>query len=404
MKVMYFLFEGFDTENGTNHLALTTMQTFLENGIDVYLVTSHSKGLFPDVPDSIKDRSGFSSSVIPREEVEKKNFVRRYLDGISYAHRACKEWKKHREEVDAVVLQSTPTVFFSSVLLHHYMKKPVIFNSFDVFPDGPYLFGAIKNKFLFIVLAMMQSYVYKTSKRIVVISDDMKKTFLKKGIQESKLKIIPNWYDSDSIHAVCRQENRFVKKFNIDNSKFIVQYAGNFGYTFNYKAVIEVAKLLKSHEQIEFHMIGTGGFEEEFKNKVFEEGLANIRFFPWQESDMINDVYSSCDIAFVPLSKGVIWTSFPSKCTLLMACGRSFICMCEKKSHFYQSINRYHAGICMPVTDFEGAAREILNLSGDKGRLRDMEHNAKKLGEQYYSSATNAHKYVEIFKESIKEK
>ena len=159
MKVLFFIFEGFDTPNGTNHLTLTTIQTFLDNGIDVYLVTSHSKGMFPDIPDSIKSRKGFTYSVIQRSKVEKRNFCKRYFDGMSYAYKASKEWKKHISEIDAVILQSTPTVFFSAFLLHKHLKKPVIFNSFDVFPDGPYLFGAFTNKIVFTILSVMQDFV-----------------------------------------------------------------------------------------------------------------------------------------------------------------------------------------------------------------------------------------------------
>lgn len=360
MKVLYFIFEGFDTANGTNHLALTTMYTLLDNGIDVYLMTSHSKGLFPDIPDSIKDRKGFTYSIINRGKVEQRNFIQRYKDGIKYAYHASKEWRKYINEIDAVILQSTPTAFYSAYFLHRYLKKPVIYNNFDIFPDGPYLFGAIKNKIVYRVLSILQNYIYKTSEKIVVISEDMKQTFIKKGINELKLVTIPNWYDSAVIREVRQSDNQFIKKFGIDRNKFIVQYAGNIGYTFNYHAVIEVAKLLKNDNGIEFHIVGTGGFEEDLKREAKENNLENIKFFPWQDSSIINDVYSACDIEFVPLSKGVIWTSFPSKCTLLMACGRTFLCMCEKNSDFYRFVNTEKVGLCVSRKDYETAAKKYV--------------------------------------------
>lgn len=403
VKVLYFIFEGFDTTNGTNHLALTTIQTFLDNGIDVYLMTSHSKGLFPDIPELISARKGFTYSIIPRNKVAQRNFVQRYLDGMKYAIDASKEWKKHRSEIDVVVLQSTPTVFFSAYLLQRYLKKPVIFNSFDVFPDGPYLFGAISNKFVYHVLSLMQDYVYKTSEKIVVISRDMGNVYLKKGINKNRIRIIPIWYDSDLIGEISEENNKFIKKFGIDRHKFIVQYAGNFGYTFDFKAVIEVAKLLRDEDNIEFHMIGTGGFEKEFKEKVASEKLKNIKFFPWQDSSIISDVYSACDIEFIPLSRQVIWTSYPSKTALLMACGRSFICMCEDNSHFYKFVNKYQFGICTPNGKFNKVAKDILNLYKNKSELIMLNKRAKKIGYKYYSSQVNASKYVDLVKEIVKE-
>ncbi len=404
MKVLYFIFEGFDTTNGTNHLALTTMQTLLDNNIDVYLMTSHSKGLFPDIPDSIKNQKGFSYSIIQRNSVEKRAFIDRYKDGIRYQINASKEWRKHKDEIDVVVLQSTHTAFMSAFLLRKYLKKPVVYNNFDVFPDGPYLFGAIRNKAVYKILSILQNYIYKTSSKIVVISEDMKQTFLKKRIKESKLVTIPNWYDSNAIKEVNEFDNKFIKKYDIDRSKFIVQYAGNIGYTFNYHAFVEIAKILKNESRIEFHIIGTGGFEEDFKREVKDSELNNIKFFPWQNSDIINDVYSACDIEMVPLSEGVIWTSFPSKCTLLMACGRTFLCMCENNSEFYNTINNDKVGICVSRTDYEKAAHIIKELSENNNSLKKMEERAKKFGEEYYSSAVNAKKYVDIIKELVEEK
>lgn len=403
MKVLYFIFEGFDTTNGTNHLALTTMHTLLDNGIEVYLLTSHSKGLFPDVPDSIKNKEGLTYSIIDRDKVEKKNFIQRYKDGVRYAYRASKEWRKHIKDIDVVILQSTPSVFLSSFLLHKYLKKPVVYNNFDMFPDGPYLFGAIKNKAVYCVLSILQKYVYKTSKKIVVISEDMRQSFIKKHIKEEKLVTIPNWYDSSAVIEVDETENEFIRKYSIDRSKFIVQYAGNIGYTFNYHAVIEVALLLKSYSNIEFHIIGTGGFEADLKREAKENNLDNIRFFPWQDSSIINDVYSACDVEFIPLSKGVIYTSFPSKCTLLMACGRTFLCMCEGNSDFYRFVNTEKIGVCVSRTDYAKAAEIIQKLAADKKRLTTLEANAKVCGEKYYSSAVNAIKYVELLREISEE-
>lgn len=401
MRVLYFLFEGFDTSNGTNHLALTTMHTLLDNGIEVYLMTSHSKGLFPDIPETIKTRKGFSYSIIKREEVEKRNFVQRYKDGIGYAIHASKAWRKQKNSIDAVILQSTPTAFFSAFLLQKYLKKPVIYNNFDMFPDGPYLFGAIKSKAVYSVLSLLQKYVYKTSKKIIVISEDMKRSFMTKGIKEEKLSIIPNWYDSSAVKEVHEDDNQFIKKYQVDRSKFIVQYAGNIGYTFNYHAVIEVATILKACSNIEFHIIGTGGFEQDFKREAREKGLNNIKFFPWQDSSIINDVYSACDIEFIPLSKGVIYTSFPSKCTLLMACGRTFLCMCERNSDFYRFVNTEKVGICVSQADFEKAADRIKLLAAHKVNIQRLEQNARECGAKYYSSAVNAKKYVDLLKEVL---
>ena len=160
---------------------------------------------------------------------------------------------------------------------------------------------------------------------------------------------------------------------------------------------------MRNEQDIEFHIIGTGGFENEFKEKVINEKLDNIKFFPWQDSSIINDVYSECDIELVPLSRGVIWTSFPSKCTLLMACGRTFLCMCEKESNFYNIVNSEKIGICVERTDYKEAANVIHRLKENKAEIVELASKAKEYGEAVYSSTYNAYKYVDIVKELVEE-
>lgn len=396
MRVLYVLFEGFDTENGTNHLALKTMTTLMANGISVHLITSHSTGLYPDIPPELLSNRLFSCSVIPRDKVEKRDFKARYLDGMRYFRKASEEWRKERGKTDVVILQSTPTVFWGCLYLRKDMKNPIIFNSFDVFPDGPFLFGAIKNYWLYKILKVMQKYVYAKSSKIVVISEDMKTTFLKEGIPEEKLIVIHNWYNSKLIKRVDEPDNIFVNKYNIDTQKFIVQYAGNFGYTFDYKQIIEIAERLRHRLDIQIHLIGSGGFTEVIKSEVEKRKLSNIVFFPWQPSNIIADVYSACDLELIPLSKGVIYTSFPSKCALLMACKKTFLCMTERDSYFYKQVNERKIGICVEREDYDRAAFEIQKLADDRSLLETYGQNAFAAGREFFSSDVNVIKYVKL--------
>lgn len=401
MKIMYLAFEGFDTQNGTNHLALAMMDDFLKAGAEVYLVSSHSAGLAEDIPDVLNGRKGFTYDIINRDKVEKTNFVHRYLDGVRYALNCKKRWKKHVDSVDVVILQSTPTAVISSLLLKLFYRKTVVFNSFDVFPDGLYHNGAIKNKLIYSMFHWMQKSVYKNSKKIIAISQDMKTTLVSNGVPESKIEIVHNWYDADAVRYIPEEDNRFIKKFDIDTEKFIVQYAGNFGYTFDYKMVLDVAEQLKCEPDIEIHMIGAGGFENKFKAEADERDLTNIRFFPWQPLDMISDVYSACSVELIPLTKSVIYNSFPSKGSLLMACGKCIVCAVEDDSDYFRSINANHVGVCVSRDNPNKLAEAILYLKNNPEQLRVIERNAVGYGREQYSSTVNLSKLRKIIFEII---
>jgi glycosyltransferase involved in cell wall biosynthesis len=324
--------------------------------------------------------------------------VGRYLDGIAYCFRARRVWKKEVGKIDAVLLQSTQTVAYTCFFLNRYLKKPIVFNSFDIFPDVMYMMGALNNRLVYKVLSKLQDYAYRSCAKIVVISEDMKKSFIGKGIPEENIVIIRNWFDSNYVKNVNAEENKFINDFKLEKGKFRVQYAGNFGYTFNHDAVIEIAKLLKKYPEIEFDMVGNGGFEKTFKEKAESNGLDNIRFFPWQPLEVISDVYSACDMAIVPLSKGVINNSFPSKCSLLMACRKTFLCLTENDSFYYKWVNKNNVGICVNQSDYKKAAQAIVDLWKNPDTREKMENNAYRLGWETYSSNANSFKYVEVFK------
>lgn len=401
MRVMYFAFEGFDTQNGTNHLALKMIDEFLNAGIDVYLVSSHSRGLSDDIPDILKDRKGFTYDIINRSIVSKTNFFQRYLDGLTYSLNCKKAWKKQVDNIDVIILQSTPTVVFSSILLKLFGRKPIIYNSYDVFPDGSYAMGAITNKFVFKVLQKLQQIVYKTSAKIVVISSDMKTQLQRLGVPEHKLVEIKNWYDDKAVGSVPFNKNKFAEKYQLSNDVFYVQYAGNFGFTFDYKIVLDIAERLKGESRIVFQMVGEGAFKEKFITEAEKRGLSNIIFYPWQPLEIISDVYSICSIQLIPLSNGVIWNSFPSKGSLLMACGRVILCATEKESNYYKEINKNDVGICVSNKSPQEAADAILTLFNNRERLKEIGEKAKAYGRREYSSTVNINKFIKLLDEVV---
>lgn len=399
MRVLYFAYEGFDTPNGTNHLAIKLIDYLLNQGFEVDLLTSHTKGEFDDIPDVLRGRERFRFDIVPRTNVGKLSFLKRYLLGIKYAYDCKKIWKKKKDKIDIVILQSTQTAFFSSRLLKRCFKGKVIFNSYDVFPNVAYDSGAIKNKLLYRILLKMQKALYKNCDSIVVISSDMKKTLMKQGVPDKKIVEIRNWFDDSKVGLVPADSNQFIKKYNVDTKKFYVQYAGNFGITFNYKYVIEVARLLLGFDDIVFQMIGSGAFEEQFKEEA--KAYKNIEFYPWQPLEIISDVYSACNVELIPLSKGVINNSFPSKGSLLMACGKAIMCATETGSDYYKSINESGAGICVSNTDPEEAAKKILELYNDREMLNKLESTAKEFGFKNYSSSVCLPKFKELLNEMV---
>ena len=398
MKVMYYTIEGFDTPNANNHLAQTMLETFLKNGVEVYLLQSDRNGPDAKVPDSLAAFDTFSYDCVKRKPAPKNNFIARYFEGIKYAFDSRKIWKKKAIEADVILVQSTYLSWLSLNLLKR-LHKPIVFSIFDLFPNVVFDVGASSNKFIYKMLLKLQRIAYNCSDKIVVITDDVKAKLLAHGVEENKLVKIVNWFDEDKIREVAASDNRLIKNYQLDNDKFYVQYAGNFGFTFNYKFVLQVAEQLKKYPQIVLQMIGSGTFEEEFKRKAQEKELTNIQFYPWQPLDIISDVYSACSIGFIPLSKGVIGNSYPSKLSLIMACNRTFVTCADPNTHYYRDIKENEIGICVPDDSPEEAAKAIVELYKNEELKYRYAQNAKKYAYEQYGSKNNAIKFVDLIQE-----
>ena len=394
MRVMYFGFEGFDNPNGTNHLAISLIDEMLNDGIEVFLLNSHTKGIDSDIPNILLNRKGFTYKIIDRGNVDKNNFIQRYLNGIKYAFKAIRYWKE--EKIDMIIYQSTPTAIVSVLLLKIFKRKPIVYSLYDVFPENAKAVNAI-NRYMYIILKVIQKIVYACCSKIIVISDDMKKQMINLGVKKEKLEVVRLWFDESQLDSTS-QTNVFIQKNNINTDKFIIQYAGNFGYTFDYKVVLSLSKLLKDYKNIEFHMIGNGAFLDDFKNEVTKKELKNIIFFPWQPLSIIYDVYKACSIELIPLANEVIKNAYPSKSSLLMACGRTFICTTESDSNFYHEMNDNNVAICIDKNNINQAKDKIIYLYNNREALKVLNNNAKQYSFKYLSKKNNCLKFIDIIR------
>ncbi len=398
MKILYVTADGFDTPNPNNQMAEVMINEFLDKGHSVHLIQSHKKGINPDIPDSLLNRENFTYDSVKRKVVDKTKFIKRYLNDIRYAFSSMKYWKKVKD-VDVIYLQSYPTVVFLMRLLKMFKRRPIVYSIYDVFPGHAYDIGVIKSKAVYNILKFLQKPCYKIPKGIAVLSEDMKNIVVKEGAKADKVHVVPAWFDVKTAKEIPVQENRFIKKYDIDVNKFYVQFAGTIGYVFNYHTVIEAAKRLKHNENIQFQMIGEGNVKNIFMEEAQKEGLDNIKFYPLQPIELVPDVYSACNLALIPLMKGVIGNGVPSKAPILMACKRTIVNSVEVGSNYAQIFAENDMGIAVDIEDYDRLASSIEALYKDAETRKRMAENAYKYGQENYSSVASTKKLMDIFEQ-----
>lgn len=401
MRILFLTSEGFDTPNSINHLCATLIEDILESGISVHSISSHKTGEYKDIPDDLMQYDNFSYDIIRRKKINKNNFVKRYIDEIKYAFKAKKLWMKQKNEFDAVILQSNPNSVFNAVLLDWFMKKPIILNLYDVFPGHGMSIGVIKNKFVYKTLRIIQRVLYRKCKYIVAMSEDMKTQLLQEKVDESKIKVINNWFDNSIFTPIERNNNQFFERYRLDKDKFYVQFAGLLGYVFDYKMFLNVAEYLKEQDDIVFLLIGDGNQKAIILEEIQSRQINNIKYFPWQPLEIIADVYNACDIGLIPLKQGVIGNGIPSKACQLMAAKRVLINSVEE-STYTRLFEKYHMGINVTNNSCEAVARAIMQLRDNPKECKMIGENAYHYAYKHYSRNHNTKKFVDLIIDTIK--
>jgi len=237
---------------------------------------------------------------------------------------------------------------------------------------------------------------YRKADHISVISEDMKQKVIEQGVAPNRVTVVPDWYDDKSVKEIPWEENLFVKKYNMQKDIFYVQYAGTMGFNFDYRMVIKVAELLKDHKDIVFQMIGFGSQKDDFEKAAKEKNLDNIVFLPLEPQEMVSHVYSACSVCLIPLPRGVIGNSVPSKAGLLMACRRVIVNSVDEDSDYYQMFEREQIGVSASNTSPQAVADAILMMKNDSELREQYAENAKKFSLSFYSRTVNTQKHIKL--------
>ena len=311
MKILFFITSSMEKPSPSWHLMKALLEDTLNAGIEVHAIQRH----FLDhdgkpFPEEILNHPNFSYSLVnTKKAVNKKNLVKRYLSGFVYAQKSKKAFKKNND-FDMVFVQSAPTsMFYINVARKFAKKRPVLYNSQDMFPGSAIANGSMPKKWMQNVFYKLQKGAYKKTDLITAISEDMKIKLIEQDVPEDKIKVVVNWYDDTAVKEIQWENNKFVEKYNLSKDKFYVQYAGTMGTNFNPDIIVEVADKLKDYSNIEFQMIGNGVRKAPFEAKVKERGLKNVTFYPLQPQELVADVYSACSVCFILLDIPAVRTN-----------------------------------------------------------------------------------------------
>lgn len=384
MKILFLTDNFFPEVNAPANRTYEHCIEWVRQGVDVTVVTTA-----PNFPNG-KVFKNYSNKLLFRENIEGIKVVRvwsyvsanegtmkRILDYVSFAHSAF--WASLFIKTDVII--ATSPQFFTAIagrMISLFKRKPWIMEVRDIWPESIVAVGAITNKYIIQFLEWLELGLYRSAKKIIVVTDSFKDIISHKGINSNKIEIVKNGVNLQLFES-GKKNSSIEEKLGLEG-KCVIAYIGTHGMAHNLDFILQSIPKI-SIPNVHFLFIGDGAEKSkliELKNKL---ELRNITMLDTVPKHEIVNYLSVVDISLVCLKKSDTFKSvIPSKIFENAAMSKAILLGVEGESA--EIINSYRAGICFEPeneTSFIEALNEIIFLN----EKNEFEIGCKKLASDF---------------------
>lgn len=396
--------DGVSTAYLYNDIALK----FKENGFDVVVITTtpHYNVVQEEIEKQTLDRKLFGLysvsyyhgiKVLHVPQKKFKSSILRIL-GFVYWHLISFFIGLFQKKINLIISPSPPlTIGLINIALGKLKKAKVIYNVQEIYPDLLIQEGNLKSGLIISILKFIEYFVYNHSDRVTTIDEVFYDTIISRFKDKSKLKIIPNFVDTEIYKPINLSEVLINKSHFPDSENLKIMYAGNIGHAQDWKILIEVATLLRNDE-IDFYIIGEGVMKNQLEQEVTKLNLENVHILPYQQRELMPAIIAYSDIQFIFMSPETENHGFPSKVYTIMACGKPMLISSGENTpvvKFLKNINcsfiAYNNNISKRIEEIveflKSVEKKDLILIGSKG-MEIIKNN--------YTKEIVAQKYIEL--------
>ena len=313
-------------------------------------------------------------------------------------------WGIESKDCNVVFLASTPPILgLVGAIISQFRKMPFVYNLQDIFPDSLVGTGlSKKGGLVWKIGRVIENFTYKHADKIIVISEDFKKNIMAKGVPEDKIVVVYNWVDQNAVVDIPRDKNKLFDKYQLDRSKFYIEYSGNIGLTQNMDMLLEVMKELKTtHPDIGLVLVGEGAYKAQVEEIVKRDNLTNVTMIPFQPYEDISYVFSLGDAGLVISKPGVGANSVPSKTWSIMSASRPVLANFDE-NELKDILAGNECGIFTKAGDKEAFKISIIKLYENRELCKKYGTNGRQFVMDNLTREVGTQKYVDVIKEVCK--
>lgn len=332
-----------------------------------------------------------------------KGKVRRSLAYLSYALSASAWGQLHVGRPDVIVATS-PQLLSAAAgsFLSVSRRAPWVFEVRDLWPESIVAVGALPEGHPVVRgLEVIEESLYRHANRVVVVTDAFRERLIERGVPASKLAVMKN--GADLSRFVPRDRDTPLRAELGWGGKTVVSYAGTHGMAHGLDAILDVAKGLRSRDDLRFLFVGDGAQREALTQRVARERITNVTLLGPVPRDRMTEVYATSDVCLVPLRATALFnTVLPSKLFEIMAMERPVVLSVDGEARALTE--EAGAGLFAPPEDVPAITDALVTLADDPARRAAMGRSGRAFVTAHYDREQIAARYLTLLEEVARER
>lgn len=309
--------------------------------------------------------------IFTRKPLQKYSLLKRRFQEVEYGYLLRDEIARIRPEV--VISAATP-LDSQSALLEKCKQLEIKFIYWLQDLVGIATHRILKRKFPLIGHLVGMHYIHlgrrllRDSDNIVLITEDHRKLMDEWGIDNGKLRLIPNWAPLEYL-PVKPKRNLWARAHGLDD-KFNIMYTGTLGFKHNPDLLLDLAIKMRENSQVRIVVVSEGPGSQWLSERSRMNGLENLKILPYQDFDQMPYVLASADILVAILQPAAGEYSVPSKVLSYLCAERPLVLAVPSHNLAARIVDENRAGIVVDPTD-ANAFIKVISALVDNSRLRE---------------------------------
>ena len=299
-----------------------------------------------------------------------------------------------REPADLVFTTTTPlTAGIPGIFARLLTRKSFVFEVRDLWPELPKAMGVISNPVVLWLMSVLELASYRSADRLVGLSPGIVKGIADRGVDESRIAMVPNGCDLD----LFSKPKIAWRPDGVQDDQLLAIFTGTHGNANGLDAVLQTARVLKEREckDIKIALVGEGREKPELKIRAEEHGLDNVVFLDPVPKIELSGLMAGADIGLQVLRNvpAFYHGTSPNKFFDYISAGLPVLN--NYPGWLAGLIEEADCGFAVPPDDPEAFADALVVAASDREALRKKGLNAQNLAHTQFARMKLSYEWVE---------